>query len=162
MNIKRAKEEIRHTVQVYLQKDDCGEYEIPAIHQRPILLIGPPGIGKTAIMEQVARDCGINLVSYSITHHTRQSAIGLPFIEHKVYGDREYAVTEYTMSEIIASVYDRIAESGISEGILFLDEINCVSETLAPAMPVSYTHLDVYKRQALLCAVRYICLFCQN
>ena len=134
MNIKRAKEEIRHTVQVYLQKDECGEYEIPAIHQRPILLIGPPGIGKTAIMEQVARECGINLVSYSITHHTRQSAIGLPFIEHKVYGGREYAVTEYTMSEIIASVYDQIAESGISEGILFLDEINCVSETLAPAM----------------------------
>ena len=45
-----------------------------------------------------------------------------------------YDVSEYTMSEIIASVYDVMAESGIREGILFLDEINCVSETLAPSM----------------------------
>ena len=134
MNIKRAKEEIRNTVQAYLKKDDYGEYEIPVIHQRPVLLIGPPGIGKTAIMEQVARECGINLVSYSITHHTRQSAIGLPYIEKKRFGGREYSVTEYTISEIIASLYEKIEETGIKEGILFLDEINCVSETLAPAM----------------------------
>ena len=134
MNIKRAKNEIKDAIEAYLLKDAYGNYQIPAVRQRPILLMGPPGIGKTQIMEQIARECGIGLVAYTITHHTRQSAIGLPFIEHKVYGDREYAVTEYTMSEIIASVYDRIAESGISEGILFLDEINCVSETLAPAM----------------------------
>lgn len=39
-----------------------------------------------------------------------------------------------TMSEIIASVYDLMESSGVQEGILFLDEINCVSETLAPLM----------------------------
>ena len=38
------------------------------------------------------------------------------------------------MSEIIASVYEKIEMTGLSEGILFIDEINCVSETLAPAM----------------------------
>ena len=38
------------------------------------------------------------------------------------------------MSEIIASVYDMMERTGLKEGILFLDEINCVSETLAPAM----------------------------
>ena len=38
------------------------------------------------------------------------------------------------MSEIIASVYRKMRESGLKEGILFLDEINCVSETLAPTM----------------------------
>ena len=38
------------------------------------------------------------------------------------------------MSEIIASVYRKIEESGRKEGILFIDEINCVSETLAPMM----------------------------
>ena len=47
---------------------------------------------------------------------------------------KAYSVTEYTMSEIIASVYKKIEETGLSEGILFIDEINCVSETLAPAM----------------------------
>ena len=98
------------------------------------ILWGPPGVGKTQIMEQIARECEIGLVAYTITHHTRQSAVGLPFIEHKVYGGKEYSVTEYTMSEIVASIYEKIQESGLREGILFIDEINCVSETLAPAM----------------------------
>ena len=122
MNIKRAKQEIKDTVAAYLAKDEFGAYEIPSIRQRPMLLIGPPGIGKTQIMEQVAQECGIGLVAYTITHHTRQSAVGLPFIEHKIYGGKEYAVTEYTMSEIVASVYDRIEKSGLPEGILFIDE----------------------------------------
>ena len=134
MNIKEAKQEIIHTVQAYLDKDETGAYTIPPERQRPILLMGPPGIGKTAIMEQVAEECGIGLVSYTITHHTRQSAIGLPYISRKMFGKKEYAVTEYTMSEIIASVYDQIEATGVQEGILFLDEINCVSETLAPTM----------------------------
>lgn len=134
MNIKEAKQEIINTVRAYLQRDDTGAYVIPPEKQRPVLLMGPPGIGKTAIMEQVAGECGISLVSYTITHHTRQSAIGLPYISRKSYGEKEYSVTEYTMSEIVAAVYDQIEISGISEGILFLDEINCVSETLAPTM----------------------------
>ena len=134
LNIKEAKQEVINTVRAYLKKDETGAYEIPPERQRPILLMGPPGIGKTAIMEQVARECGISLISYTITHHTRQSAIGLPFISRKEYGGVEHSVTEYTMSEIVASVYDQIEASGIAEGILFLDEINCVSETLAPTM----------------------------
>ena len=134
MNIKRAKQEIKDAVQAYLMKDEYGEYQIPAIHQRPILLMGPPGIGKTQIMEQISRECKIGLVAYTITHHTRQSAIGLPFIQTKIYGGKEYSVTEYTMSEIIAAVYEKIEQSGMKEGILFIDEINCVSETLAPTM----------------------------
>ena len=85
-------------------------------------------------MEQIAKECRIGLVAYTITHHTRQSAVGLPFIQEKEYGGKTVSVTEYTMSEIIASVYDKIEKTGIREGILFLDEINCVSETLAPAM----------------------------
>ena len=38
MNIKQAKEEIKHTVQAYLSKDAFGEYKIPAVRQRPVLL----------------------------------------------------------------------------------------------------------------------------
>lgn len=134
MDIKRAKQEIRDSIEAYLAKDAFGDYRIPAIRQRPILLMGPPGIGKTQIMEQIAKECGINLVAYTITHHTRQSAVGLPYIREKEYDGRTVSVTEYTMSEIIASVYEKIEKTGIREGILFLDEINCVSETLAPTM----------------------------
>lgn len=118
----------------YFSKDEFGNYEIPIEKQRPIFLMGPPGIGKTAIMEQIASELNVGLVSYSMTHHTRQSALGLPFIVEKTYGGQKYEVSEYTMSEIIASVYDMIETTGHKEGILFLDEINCVSETLAPAM----------------------------
>lgn len=134
MNIKQAKEHIKNSVRLYLKKDEYGEYRIPVVRQRPIFLLGSPGIGKTAIMEQIAQELGIGLVSYSMTHHTRQSALGLPFITHKNYKGVEFDISEYTMSEIIASIYEVMEHSGIEEGILFLDEINCVSETLAPSM----------------------------
>ena len=134
MNIKEAKQEIKNAMLAYFSKDEFGEYVVPVEKQRPVFLMGAPGIGKTAIMEQIAAELGVALVSYSMTHHTRQSALGLPYIEKKVYGGKEYSVSEYTMSEIIASVYDMMEETGKKEGILFLDEINCVSETLAPSM----------------------------
>ena len=134
MNIKQAKQEIANTLKAYLTRDELGNYIIPAIRQRPVLLMGPPGIGKTQIMEQIAAEEGVGLVAYTITHHTRQSAIGLPFIEKRTYGGKEYSITEYTMSEILASVYQLMERTGLKEGILFLDEINCVSETLAPMM----------------------------
>ena len=148
MNIKQAKEEIKHTVQAYLSKDAFGEYTIPAVRQRPVLLIGPPGIGKTQIMEQIARECEIGLVAYTITHHTRQSAVGLPFIKEEQYDGKTYSVTEYTMSEIIASVYRKIEEGGRKEGILFIDEINCVSETLAPTM-LQFLQCKTFGNQAV-------------
>ena len=148
MNIKRAKQEIKDAVQAYLMKDEYGEYQIPAIHQRPILLMGPPGIGKTQIMEQIARECEIGLVAYTITHHTRQSAVGLPFIKEEQYDGKTYSVTEYTMSEIIASVYRKIEEGGRKEGILFIDEINCVSETLAPTM-LQFLQCKTFGNQAV-------------
>lgn len=134
MNIQQAKEEIRNTLHAYLTKDEMGNYLIPPIQQRPILLMGPPGVGKTQIMEQVAAETGVGLVDYTMTHHTRQSAIGLPYIEHRTYDGKETVVTEYTMSEILASVYNLMENTGVREGILFLDEINCVSETLTPMM----------------------------
>ena len=134
MNIKQAKQEITNTLKAYLTRDELGNYLIPSIRQRPVLLMGPPGIGKTQIMEQIAAETGVGLVAYTITHHTRQSAVGLPFIEKRTYGGQEFSVTEYTMSEILSSVYQMMERTGIREGILFLDEINCVSETLAPMM----------------------------
>ena len=130
MNIREAKDYIKDTVNAYLKKDEFGDYRIPVEKQRPIFLIGAPGIGKTAIMSQIAEELQIALVSYSMTHHTRQSALGLPFIKEKTYDGSTVSVSEYTMSEIIASIDDTMEESGVKEGILVPDEINCVSETL--------------------------------
>lgn len=88
MDIKRAKKEIKDSIESYLAKDEFGDYMIPQIRQRPILLMGPPGIGKTQVMEQVAKECKVALVAYTITHHTRQSAVGLPFIEKKYIAEK--------------------------------------------------------------------------
>ena len=55
MNIQEAKKEICHTLKAYLMKDEHGTYSYPVLRQRPILLMGPPGIGKTAVVEQAAR-----------------------------------------------------------------------------------------------------------
>ena len=132
--IEQAKEEIRRTVLAYTERTPDGALCMPLVHQRPLLLMGPPGVGKTAVFYQLAQELGINLVSYTMTHHTRQSALGLPLIREKTFGGKPYSATEYTMSEILASVYERMEQTGVRTGILFLDEINCVSETLMPAM----------------------------
>ena len=50
MNIKRAKQEIKNTIRAYQLKNADGTYRIPSIRQRPVLLMGPPGVGKTQIM----------------------------------------------------------------------------------------------------------------
>ena len=134
MNINQTKEEIKRAVIAYTTRDESGVLKIPSNKQRPLLLMGPPGIGKTAIMAQIAAECNICLISYTMTHHTRQSAIGLPIIEKKTYDGKEYSVTQYTLSEIMASVYDCNEQMDTQPGILFLDEINSVSETLHPAM----------------------------
>ena len=53
MNIKQAKEQIENAMRAYLTKDEFGNYVIPIEKQRPIFLMGPPGIGKTADRKSV-------------------------------------------------------------------------------------------------------------
>ena len=65
MNIKQAKQEITNTLKAYLAKDQLGNYLIPTVRQRPVLLMGPPGVGKTQIMEQIAAETGVGLVAYT-------------------------------------------------------------------------------------------------
>ena len=148
MNIQEAKEQIKNTVRAYLTQDSLGRYLIPPHKQRPVFLMGPPGIGKTALMEQIASELHIGLLSYSMTHHTRQSALGLPVIRHVEYDGKPYDISEYTMSEIIASIYDLQERTGVRTGILFLDEINCVSETLTPIM-LQFLQYKVFGRHTV-------------
>ena len=134
MNIQQAIAQLEFTIRAYIARTADDVPLVPVSAQRPVYLEGPPGIGKTAIMGQIARSLNMGLVSYTMTHHTRQSALGLPVIEKRSFDGREYSVTEYTMSEIVAEVYRHMEQTGRRTGILFLDEINCVSETLMPAM----------------------------
>ena len=117
------------------------------MRQRPMLLMGPPGVGKTQIMEQAARDCGVALVAYTITHHTRQSAVGLPFIRQRHYAGRGLGDPVHHERDH-CSIYAKMESTGLSEGILFIDEINCVSETLAPTM-LQFLQCKTFGNQAV-------------
>ncbi|MEG0503478.1 MAG: AAA family ATPase, partial [Raoultibacter sp.] len=96
MNIVQAKQQVKDTIEAYLACDEQGRPLLDRARQRPVFLVGAPGIGKTAIMAQIAQELRIGLVSYSMTHHTRQSALGLPFIVHEEYDGLEYEASEYT------------------------------------------------------------------
>lgn len=134
VTIAQAKTALEQTARLYFSKDKNGSYRMDRRRARPVCLMGPAGIGKTEIVRQVAEEQELAFLSYSVTHHTRQSAIGLPRLIEREAGGRTVSMTEYTMSEIIAEVYRVMQETGKSEGILFLDEFNCASETLRPIM----------------------------
>lgn len=131
VSIAEAAMSLERICRTYLERDKEGGFVIPVNRQRPIMLMGPAGIGKTDIPRQTAEKMGIGYVSYSITHHTRQSALGLPKITEKDYNGEMTLTTEYTASEIVSSVYEMIKTSGRRDGILFIDEVNCASETLS-------------------------------
>lgn len=125
----QAKEALTNAIKGYLMKDDKGDYLIEAIHRNPLLLMGMPGIGKTQMVGEVAKELELGFVSYSLTHMTRNSVLGLPIIKDR----QESKYTSYTVSEIIAAVEEQV-EAGQTEGILLLDEFTCISESIAPVM----------------------------
>ncbi len=131
LNISEAKKELNNMVKAYLYRDDQGRHLIPEKDRIPAILMGPPGIGKTDIVSQVALENDIGFCSYSLAHHTRNSLLGLPVIMTGDDGKSRY--TEYTMSELIAMV-EKEKNRGYDKGILFLDEFTSMSETIAAPM----------------------------
>jgi len=127
--VQEAKDEIKNGMKGYLLKDETGAYRYKETARMPFYLEGPPGIGKTEIVRQIAEELGIGFVSFSITHHTRNTLLGLPVIVE----EETCKYTEYTMSEIIAKLI-QAQKAGFAEGILLLDEFNCASETIFPMM----------------------------
>ena len=90
MNIQEAKKEICNTLRAYLAKDEDGYYIYPLVRQRPILMIGPPGIGKTAIMEQIAQEGAIQIF--------REVGGGMEEVVVGVVGVLQLEVLEYRLN----------------------------------------------------------------
>lgn len=129
-SILQAKKTIHDGIKTYLEKDESGNYLMDEVNCLPFYLEGAPGIGKTQIVGQLAKEMGLGYVSFSLVHHTRNSLLGLPVISELENGDK---FTSFTISEIIAKVYEQM-EKGYNEGILLLDEFPCMSETIMPTM----------------------------
>lgn len=127
-----AKEEIKSSIEVYLSKDKKGEYIMNEVNKLPFFLIGAPGVGKTEMAKQIADELGIGFVSLSITHHTRNTVLGLPVIED-VGGNSREKCTVYTMSEIVSMVQSKVNE-GYEEGILLVDEFASMADSLVAPM----------------------------
>ena len=134
VNILQAKEALAQSMQVYFAKDRKGRPLFDQRRARPLCLMGPPGIGKTEIVRQAAQEQGLAFLSYSITHHTRQSLLGLPRLVSGTVNGQEVSMTEYTMSEIVAEIYRTMERTHLNSGILFLDEFNCSSESIRPIL----------------------------
>ena len=132
--VKRAKEEITNSIRAYLRKNSNGQYIMKEVNRQPFYLEGMPGIGKTELVHQIAQKLKIGFVSLSITHHTRNTLLGLPMICAAMdsYG-KEVKHTEYTMSEMLALVEQQVRD-GYQEGILLIDEFACMAESLVAPM----------------------------
>ena len=57
MNIAQAKEQIKAAMTAYFTKDEFGSYRIPIEKQRPVFMIGPPGIGKKMCIRDSSTRC---------------------------------------------------------------------------------------------------------
>lgn len=128
-SINEAKREIKNSVKVYLRKNADGSYVLPADRKNPFYVVGSPGIGKTEMAKQISKELGIGFYSTSLTHHTRNSLLGLPVISSV----GSYKSTEYTMPDILAQI-ERKCEDGEREGILLIDEFASMSESLVAPM----------------------------
>ena len=103
MNIKRAKQEIIDAVEAYLSKDEYGDWLIPRVRQRPVLLIGAPG--KNTDHGTGSQKCGWH---WLLQHHSPYEAEcdRSSFYLEKTIRRKEYEVTEYTyMSEIVVPMF---------------------------------------------------------
>ena len=131
MNIQEAKTEIKRTLKAYTAADDDGILSIPVTQQRPILLIGPPGIGKTAVMAQIAREESVGLVSYTMTPpypperhraaHSEREDLPRP----NLHGDGIHHERNRGLRLRLYGNHRLLRRHPL------IDEINCVSETLA-------------------------------
>ena len=128
-SINEAKEEIKNSVEIYLKKSSDGKYILPSDRKNPFYVVGLPGIGKTDMAKQIAEELGIGFYATSLTHHTRNSLLGLPVISSV----GKCKSTEYTMPDILAQIEKR-CEVGETEGILLIDEFASMSEALVAPM----------------------------
>ncbi|MDR6954154.1 hypothetical protein J2X65_003522 [Ancylobacter sp. 3268] len=87
----------------------------------PAFMMGPPGIGKSAIARQIAVSRGWNLIDFRASTRDPVALMGLP--------DLSDATTKWKVPDEFPQV-----ERDGEEGILFLDELNAAAPSMMAAM----------------------------
>ena len=89
-------------------------------HHTPVMLWGPPGVGKSQMVAQVAADHGVPVIDIRLSQMEPSDLRGIPF-----------RVSDHVEWAIPAMLPD--AERHGSRGILFLDEITSVPPSVSAA-----------------------------
>lgn len=89
-------------------------------HHTPVMLWGPPGVGKSQIISQIAAKHGVRLIDIRLSQMEPSDLRGIPF--------REGDLVEWAVPAMLPDA----ARHGV-EGILFLDEITSAPPSVSAA-----------------------------
>ena len=78
----------------------------------PAFVWGPPGIGKSSIIKEIAVDLGIDFIDLRLTLLDPTHLNGIPFLQEE---------------QTLWAAPDFLPLDDTTAGILFLDELNCAS-----------------------------------
>ena len=89
-------------------------------HHTPVMLWGPPGVGKSQMVAQVAANHGVNLIDIRLSQMEPSDLRGIPF--------RSENAVEWAVPSMLPN-----AERHGGQGILFLDEITSAPPSVSAA-----------------------------
>ena len=92
--------------------------------QRPLFLWGPPGIGKSELVENITRELGGHMIDLRLGQMEPTDIRGIPFY-NKDIGKMDWAPPVELPDEELASQYPIV--------VLFLDELNSAAPSVQSA-----------------------------
>ena len=146
MDIRQAKQQIKNAMLAYFSKDEFGNYRLPTERQRPVFLLGARHRedGHHGADRPGPRR-GVRVVFDDAPHAPKRARLAV----HREEDVRRRGIRRVRIHDERdhRRRVRRDGGTGKREGILFLDEINCVSETLTPAM-LQFLQYKIFGRTA--------------